>query len=218
MKKSSAIALSFAITASATAVGSSSPVQAGPLSCSFSPNSISATIDPAFFESASDPGGLDGLTPDMFEPVSISIIPTTNIPDGEASVSFDMTVGGEEYGPVTVPGVGNFGTDGTPVDFPSIAVMGFLSSIGAALIDESDVDFLSDFPNIDAFYGALMDPGSYPISVEFVVSSGGSSLCTLTMNLEAGKASTKPCSGPYGHLCEYLEERLKADQALPNTH
>lgn len=215
MKTFSALPVAAALAVSAAIVLPGSPVQAGGIrpTCSFSPGTISATVDPTFFE-LSNP---EDVTPDMFDPVSTSITPTSDIPDGEASVSFNMTIGGEEYGPVTVDGAGPIGTSGTPLEFPSIGILGFAGAIGDALFDQGDSEFLADFPDQEAFLSAFFNPQSYPMSIEFIVSDSGGPLCSIMFNLEAGSTSTRPCSGPYGHLCDYLDQRTAASETLPNT-
>ncbi len=243
MKTSRALTIACTLAMSAAVVSPGSPAHAGsdPL-CSFTPSTVTVSIDPSFFtpgEGGSTPveellallptnGGSSGNAEalenfedfeDFFSVPNTTIEVDLDFPnDGSYFATLTLTVNGKTYGPLGGEGTEAFPAGTTQLASPELVLYFYLFGLNAS----NDPDFPQDFPNEDSWPQALTDPEFYPMSVRFHLESSedADDGCSLTLQLKVGSGPTRlpaPCTGPYSNLCDYLEQRLVADSALPDT-
>lgn len=194
-------------------VGPGSPVNAGGGGCSFDPDEIQVTIDPALFDT-------DGpIDPSNFDPETAIIDIVTNFFGTNAWTQFTITVGGKDYTlgtPFEAPPISSDNADDFALS-TSIAWGTMLPGAGGALLDQLNTDFVNDFDDADGWMSALMNPDSYPVSltIKYAAVIEGP-YCSITFTYSVGEGSQHPGGRLWDFDLSHLLDRAKPT-ALPHT-
>lgn len=216
------VAASFALPAlSASAIGGAVP-QGNPTGdCSFSDSSQVVYVDPSNFDDppSPDPNNVEVVynwfyawleNNDPFFPGSVEYILTPL--DGNFDVEISFMTANESYGPIDALDTvynPNFddGDEWGPTEWPGLFLLRAVEVMGGGLGNWNWTAL-----DADDFVSIIMDEDSYPL--RFTVNIGDGD-CTLAITYRIADR----CDGPYGYLCEYLENRTdpKPVTPLPNT-
>lgn len=213
------VAASFALPAlSASAIGGAIPQGDPKVECGFSDSSQVIYVDPSNFETPPSSAVYiwfsDWLEDnDPFFPGSVEYILTP--PDGDFDVEISFTTANESYGPIDALDsvyAPNFddGDEWGPTEWPGLFLLRAVEVMGGGLGPGGWS--WAEFAEAQEFVSIILDEDSYPLRFTVDIADGG---CILTITYRIADR----CNGPYGYLCEYLENRTepKPVTPLPNT-